>query len=595
MNRNYQTPVNLAEATKRWGAIVEKLGITDPNQKLKMVEYAQIHADTLQSGMIKENAGGVAFSGIANTAGMGAVVNPTFSGTPGLPGGAGSGDIAQTLLPGALKIWAQTPGLELVRTVNVNSNKVSLLYFDYKYDDTTGLDNDERSTTFKIAPNVAADLTALKTWLRAEMIANNVTELRGRISKSLYFNLSYLAVASTATAPGASAFAGVAAGYDATVKPVGSLQGWVEFVGFGRIDDLPILRAYIQPNTASAGQFSFNQALNTFPPVGSIAAITLGATLIDTLTSPAAQTVAATSTAVAASLCSLAEEFIDGFVTGRSRTAMTRGTWDATYADKIGPDSFTKDIEIGVAHVKASLRLSEMDDYKKMYGINIVERTKAQCINLMSQQISIEIVNKVKELGDRNRAATAANGVAYTVGNWGAITDPRVNDLSVPAVAAALGGEHNASIANRVIRQLMKGSYHIANDGRIGGAEFIVTSAAGASVFSTIANYSINPLAVKMAGPGNLQPAGTVEGMKVYVDPFMNPSDVTFYLGRIAKQDEPGIVFLAYILAQSVEIVSEATMGQTMYMYSRYAVAELGFFPERQYLTIKVNDPIGII
>jgi hypothetical protein len=101
MNRNYQTPVNLAEATKRWGAIVEKLGITDPNQKLKMVEYAQIHADTLQSGMIKENAGGVAFSGIANTAGMGAVVNPTFSGTPGLPGGAGSGDIAQTLLPGS--------------------------------------------------------------------------------------------------------------------------------------------------------------------------------------------------------------------------------------------------------------------------------------------------------------------------------------------------------------------------------------------------------------------------------------------------------------------------------------------------------------
>ena len=191
INKNYQAPVNMVEAEKRWGKIVEKLGITDLDKKSKMVEYAQIHADSLQSGMIKENVG---YSNISNTMGMGAVANPGFSGVPGMPGTAGSGDLAQTLLPGALKIWAQTPGLDLVNTINVNSNKVSLLYYDWKHDDNTGFDDDERVTTFKIdmtGTTGNADLTALKAFLRAQVAANGVQELRGRLSKSLYFHLSF--------------------------------------------------------------------------------------------------------------------------------------------------------------------------------------------------------------------------------------------------------------------------------------------------------------------------------------------------------------------------------------------------------------------
>ncbi len=597
INKQYQAPVNMAEANQKWGKIVEKLVGTNPADASKreaMVEYAQIHADHIASNMIKESSGGVAYSNPANTAGMGAVVQPGLTGVPGLPGTAGSGDLTQSLLPGALKIWAQTPGLDLIKTINVNSNKVSLLYFDWQYDDNGSLDNDERVTTFKVAPNATADLTALQAYLRAEMVSNNVIELRGRLSKFLYFNISMPAVAATATSPAAPLFAGVAPGYDCTVAPVGSVQGWLQFVGFGRIDGLPMFRAYIQVNTASSGQFGFNQALNTFPPVGTIAAITLGASIIATATG-AGIALAPTSTGTNPSLCSLAEEFIDGFTTGRQKGPITRGTWDATEADKIGPVSTVKDIEIGVAHVKASLRLSELDDYKKMYGINIIERTKAQCINLMSQTISTEIVENLKTLGLTNRATLQPHGVPYSAGNWGNITDPRIFDVSVPAVSAALGGEQNASIVNKAVRTLTTASYYIANDGRIGAAEYIVTSASGAAMFKTVERYMFNPMDIKMSGARQLQPAGSVDGMKIYVDPYMEPNDLTFFLGRVGTAEEPGAKFLAYILAQNVEIVSEATMGHTMYMYSRYAIANLGWFPEKQYMAVKVFDPIGIL
>jgi hypothetical protein len=49
------------------------------------------------------------------------------------------------------------------------------------------------------------------------------------------------------------------------------------------------------------------------------------------------------------------------------------------------------------------------------------------------------------------------------------------------------------------------------------------------------------------------------------------------------------------MLAETVEIVSERTMASHMYMYSRYAIAEFGFFPEKQYYAIEVADTIGAI
>lgn len=579
MIKTQSAPVDMEKALKRWKGIVEKLGVTDPSKIESLCEYAQMHADSLNVGMIKEN---VAYANAANTAGMGNVVMPGLSGLPGTPGSAGSGDLGQTLLPGAIKIAAQTIGLELLPTINVNSNRPDLLYFDFTYDDTNGLDNDERSTTFKLLPTVAADATALKTFLRSEMLANNVTELRGRLSKPLFFHLS------------GGPLGGSVASYDPTVKPTGSLQGWVQFIGFSRIDDFPMFRAFTQSNTASSGAWTFNTALNTFPATGALTTLLTGAAQIDdTNTSAAAQVITATANAITVSLVSLNEDFAEGFTTNYNYRPMTRGNWDASYAPKIGPDSFVKTVEIGVAHVSASLKLSEVNDYKKMYGVDIVQRTQAQLLNQLSQTISIEIVEKVKEMGLKNRANTAA--VPYSIANWGPITDPKQFDISVPAVASALGGEHNASIARFLMKKIESASYYIATDGRISSADFMVVSGTLAAQIKTMAGYSINGNDIKITLNGQLAPAGTFNGIKVYVDPYMNPNDLTIYLGRKGKNEEPGLKFLAYLLAESVEIVSESTFGPRLYMYSRYAITEFGFYPEKQYYAVKVYDPAGIL
>ena len=583
MQRKGHMNVDMNTARKKWKSIVEKLGVTNEEKIDSLCEYAEMHAHTLKTnGMIKENA---MYANPANTAGMGDVVFPGLSGTPGVPGDAGSGDLGQTLLPYAIKLAAHTVGLELLPTINVNSNRVDLLYFDWTYDDTNGLDNDERASTFKFRPQVDADFDALVAFLRDEMAANNVTELRGRISKPLYFHLSGFDVNGT---PHAAVPA-----YDATVEPSGSKLGWVQFKGFSRIDGKPMFRVWTQSNSASSGAWAFDQTKNSLPGTGSLITILSTSTIDASLTAAGSFEV---ETVAEASLVSLNEDFIEDFTTSRQQSAMTRGTWDVDQAGKIGPNSEVKSVEIGVAHVSAALRLSEIGDWKRMYGVDVVQKTKEQLVNQLSQKISVEIVDKVKEMGLKNRvSAPAAPGAMATALLAGGITDPKIFDMSVTALAGTLGGEHNASISRKLWAKVIQASYYVATDGRIGGIDFIVTSGAVAAALKSVERYTINPMDSRLAAHGQIQPAGSIDGIKIFVDPYMAPNDFSIYMGRKGTKEDPGLKFLAYMLAEHVEVMSEKNMAPHLYMYSRYAVTEFGYFPEKQYMAIKVEDVNGIL
>jgi len=573
MQKSSNLVVDMNKAITRWKPIVEKLGVTNAQRINELCEYAEMHSSAITAGMVKEN---VAYANPANTAGMGAVTMPLMGNTPGIPGQAGSGDLGQTLLPASLKIAANTPGLELLPTINVNSNRVDLLYFDFKYDDVASLDvNDERASTFKFASS------AVDSAMRAAMLTFGITELRGRISAPLYWKFNALGTGTVGTIT--------------TTAPGADKQGWLQFKGFSRIDGRPMFRAWIQSNTASSGAWTFAPTLNTFPVAGSILTA-LNAGFVD---SAAPFDGLAGNVAVAAtdiSMVSLNEDFIDDFTSARKASTMTRGEWDTDEAGKIGPDSFVKSVQIGVVHVSGALRLSEIGDYKRMYGVDIVERTKAQLVNQIQQKISVEIVEKVKEMGLKNRATApvAPTGLATGLALAG-ITDGTMFDMSVSATAGALGGEQSASIARKLVAKIHQASAFVATDGRIGGIDYIISSGTVVSTIRSIAGYTVNPFDAKLGGPMQLQPAGTIDGIKVYIDPYMNPADLTVYMGRVGTKEDPGLKFLAYMLAESVEIISEKTMAPRLYMYSRYAVTEFGYFPEKQYMAIKVEDVDGIL
>jgi len=571
MIRNSQLVIDMDKATKKWSPIVEKLGITDKERIASLCEYAEMHAAALQSGavtsgMVKEN---VMYANGSNTSGMGAVSFPSLSGTPGTIGGTfGSGDLGQTLLPASLKIAAMTVGLELVPTINVNSNRVDFLYWDFRYDDNVSLGaEDERASTFKID---ISGVAGLETYIRTTMTSLGVTEGRGTISAPIYFDISGTSAA-TLTAP------------------AGTKANWLQFKGFSRIDGKPMFRAYIQKNTASSGAWTFSTALNTFAAAGTILSQLQVADFLNS-------TISAVGIAMNPTLVSLNEDFIDDFTSSRKAGTMTRAEWDTDEAGKIGVTSQTASIEIGVVHVSAALRLSEIGDWKRMYGVDVVEKTKAQLVNQISQKISNEIVQAVKAQGLLNRATAPAAPSGLAAGlALASINDGKIFDFSVSATAGSLGGEHSASIARKLWGKVMSASYFVAQDGRIGGIDYVITTSTVAGILKSIERYTINPMDGKLAGPNQLMPAGSIDGIKIYVDPYANLGDLTMYMGRKGKSDDPGVKFFAYMLAENVEVVSERTMAPHLYMYSRYAVGTFGFFPHKQYMAIKVEDVNGIL
>jgi len=106
-----------------------------------------------------------------------------------------------------------------------------------------------------------------------------------------------------------------------------------------------------------------------------------------------------------------------------------------------------------------------------------------------------------------------------------------------------------------------------------------------------IAGYTINPVKSKLNGSGQLYPVGTIGEISIYVDPYMKYNDNRIVLGRKNNPDQPGIIFVPYLMAQSISIISEATFAPRILLRSRYAVSEVGWFPQKQFISIKVYDP----
>jgi hypothetical protein len=105
-----------------------------------------------------------------------------------------------------------------------------------------------------------------------------------------------------------------------------------------------------------------------------------------------------------------------------------------------------------------------------------------------------------------------------------------------------------------------------------------------------IAGYTINPTKSKINASGQLYPVGQIGDIQIYVDPYQRYNDNRIALGRKNNPDQPGIIFVPYLMAQSISLISEATFAPRMLLRSRYAIAEVGWYPQKQFMTVSVVD-----
>ncbi|CAG7580360.1 MAG: gp156 [uncultured marine phage] len=577
------------KALKKWTPVLENMGVQDAERLDWMSEYAEMHS-------INENiqTAGISYANQGNVAGMGNVVSAQPGSTPGATittgqGTSGSGDYGQQLLPVAMKIAAHTIGLDLVSVKPSPGPKIDLMYIDFRYDDTPD-DGCEKPLVWKVNLSDATDRATFYAYLRSILTAMGVTETVGGLTSNVFLNLTGTGATATGTNSSESAL---------DALPAGSREGVVEFLGFSRIDGFPMFRSYRQTNDTSSldhqgtGTWGFNDALNTFDYTQSISdVVDAGFEDPSSVTvSPAGPTgtLAATGT-IAIELISALEDHIPGYVTNFSDNdaPMRRGVDDMAYPGIIAPDVSTKTIAVGTIEISTALKRTEIEDIKANTGMDIVQKMESILVNELSQTISKQIVNKVFAMGELNRQSAPVR----TTTN---IANSTIFDYDVQDHAALLGGETSHAVQRKLISKILNASNYIATEGRVGPAQYVVTNGNIAAALQDISGYTINPMKSKLNGTGQLYPVGQIGDVSIYVDPYMKYDDNRILVGRKNQPDQPGIVFIPYLMAQSISIISEATFAPRMLLRSRYAVGELGWYPQKQYMTIYVADPDQIL
>jgi len=520
--------LNEQEIFGKWASIIEsEVGVTDRSKVEWMSKYCHYHE------LYENNS--YAVLGAVN--GMGATRFPDSPGTQQAfdTQNPGSGDKAHTLLPLAMQVAAQTIGLDLVPVVPMPGPMGVLTYLDFVYGGgkTAG---------------TGADIPL--------MIKANV--------------------ASTAT-PGASAVSNGVTFF---------------FVGASRLDGNAI---YKISGSLASGTLLSNLAGST-----AIAAFGSTATSVELVKALEDHITGFSGT-------SLADNIYADTANASVNDPYSRSAGESTQDNVMNLSLFNKSVEAKTFQVAAAVTREQVQDLKQ-FGVDAVSQVESVLINEVTQSINKNILARIFALGERNHAQViTTQGTNFFV-NLGATAVTVANSASVSGVSTQFGNYiittalrgatmQQTEVANSASenlhtrqRKIMSKILAIANliaiRGRRGPATFVVTNGQVCSSLQDVAGFVPAPMANTINQmSGSLYPIGTLAGLAIYNDPNMPWQDTRFCVGRKGDGNSPGLVFMPYLMAESVQTIAEGTMAPKVAVKSRYALVEAGFNPETMYLT----------
>ena len=278
-------------------------------------------------------------------------------------------------------------------------------------------------------------------------------------------------------------------------------------------------------------------------------------------------------TATDVELVKALEDHVKGFAAAdASGNPFSREAGEQTPDKLMGLSLFSKSVSAETFQVAAAVTREQVQDLKQ-FGVDAVAQVEAVLTNELTQGINQYILGRIRTLGALNvTRAFSANGF----------------DIELPTTYT--GGETLPSLHRRILSQILASANLIANRGRRGAGNFAVCGPQTATVLQSIAGFVANPMANTFAqAAGAIYPLGSVAGINIYTDPTMQWNDYSISVGRKGDGNGPGIVFMPYLMAESVQAIAEGTMAPKVAVKSRFALVDAGFHPETQYVTFRVN------
>lgn len=510
----------------------------------------------------------------------------------------GSGDKWPSLMPLALKVAAKTIGFDLVQQTQVSTPNFQLPYLDYVYSGT--------KQPYGSTPAYDANTA------NVDHFGNSDTpfSLYGlpHAFKASFDGLTESVVEFKKELRDAKLVPGSKATFESSTGKVD-----VEWIGYSRVDGDPMFK--VIGGNADLGTIFASDV------EGTIVGKTVGLKGVR--------------------LISLLEDQIQGFTgsgvndrdpwygTYQNGTVlyepMSRGTGEMSYARQLSLQVFTRNVTVGTIMVSVAVTQEQVTDLQKQWGIDVLKMIENAAVNELSSTINRHILSRVFALGwknhvklaevegncanlnitfaeDSTKAGMYGNGMtpAYAIPQGDASqvgadgTYQKWTNVSMPYRPLYLNSkaifENQATLLQRLQMNFLLASNWILQRGRYGQATWAVTNITVASALQSNAQNMWAPIANNVKQDGNsLYPVGTIAGITIYVDPLMAGNDTRVCVGRKGGKDEPGVHFCPYLLAESVKMIAEGTAAPKVVVKSRYALVDVGFYPECQFLTFHVD------
>ena len=236
---------------------------------------------------------------------------------------------------------------------------------------------------------------------------------------------------------------------------------------------------------------------------------------------------------------------------------MSRGFGEQRPDKVMGLSLFSKSVSAETFQVAAAVTREQVQDLKQ-FGVDAVAQVEAVLTNELTQSINGHILGKMR--------AIAGSG----------IDNLKFNDLA--------GGETKADQHRAILTSILAAANLIAQNGRRGAGNFAVVGGMVASALQSVAGFVAYPMANTVNQvAGSIYPLGSVAGINIYTDPSISFGSLEILVGRKGDGNGPGLVFMPYLMAESVQAIVEGTMAPKVAVKSRYALVEAGFHPGTQY------------
>ena len=274
------------------------------------------------------------------------------------------------------------------------------------------------------------------------------------------------------------------------------------------------------------------------------------------------------------------EDHIKGFVAAdKNGTPFSREAGESTPDKVMGLSLFSKSVAAQTFQVAAAVTREQVQDLKQ-FGVDAVAQVESVLTNELTQSINQHILTNIRTQGTSN--VTKAFGASTSF------------DVTLRGGAALTGGETVASEQRKILTQILAAANLIANRGRRGAGNFAVVGAQVATVLQSVSGFVANPMNNTFTqSAGAIYPLGSVAGINVYTDPTLDWAEYQVAVGRKGDGNGPGLVFMPYLMAESVQTIAEGTMAPKVAVKSRFALVEAGFHPETQYVTFKIASAAG--